>query len=369
MDLVVAANDAADQIAFLAGTLDDALHLLILPGRHHQHHANAHVESAHHVILRDIADLLHVSKYRQRRPRAHLYHGSRPFRHHTGQIVSDAAPGDVGHGVNQFRIDQLAQDRPVALVRAHELVAGLVLDVGNVSIRRIFRHFKEELARQGISIGVQAVGGQAYKHVAGFHLIAGDDLLLIYNADDESSQIVLTLWIKAGHLGRLAADQRTSVMAAGFGNSFNNLFRNIRLQAAGRQVVHEEERTGPLNGNVVHAMVGKVAAYGMVQPHYEGDFQFGSHTIHAGNQHRLAEFLFIDGEQAAEAADLAHDAAGKGAMGKVLDALLGPVGTVDIDAAIGVSDWSIFQNLSSIWCELGKEIAIEGRPILTVPAL
>ena len=155
-------------------------------------------------------------------------------------------------------------------------------------------------------------------------------------------------------------------MTAGFGNSFHDFFCNVRFEVAGGQVIHEEERRSALHGNVIHAVVHQVAAHGVVQLHHEGHFEFCANPVHAGNQHRLAELLFINCKQAAEAADLAYNSAGEGAVGQILDALLGPVGAVYVNAAIGVSDWGIFQNLSSIWCELGKEIAIEGRAILTV---
>ena len=55
--------------------------------------------------------------------------------------------------------------------------------------------------------------------------------------------------------------------------------------------------------------------------------------------------LLVDGEQAAEAADLAQDAAIEGLMGEILDALLGAIGALNIDAGVGVSDGAGFSRL------------------------
>ena len=49
-------------------------------------------------------------------------------------------------------------------------------------------------------------------------------------------------------------------------------------------------------------------------------------------------FCFVDGEQAAKAADFAQHAAGKGLVGQILDPLLGAIGAVNIYTGIGVGD-------------------------------
>jgi len=75
-----------------------------------------------------------------------------------------------------------------------------------------------------------------------------------------------------------------------------------------------------------------------VQLHLEGNFQLGADAIHARNQHRVGIFLFIDGEQAAEAADFAQNTLGKSLMGEILDALLGLIATVNIHTGVGVGN-------------------------------
>src|SRR6185312_15151774 len=84
-------------------------------------------------------------------------------------------------------------------------------------------------------------------------------------------------------------------------------------------------------------------AYGVVQVHHERNFELGANAIHAGNQHRIAKLFSVDGEHAPEAADFAHHSRSERAMGQVFNALLGAVGAVNINAAIGIGDGSLFQ--------------------------
>src|SRR5260221_9383457 len=73
-------------------------------------------------------------------------------------------------------------------------------------------------------------------------------------------------------------------------------------------------------------------------------FQLGSSAIHALNEAGLQEYVLVNGKHAAEAADLAHHSTGEGAVGQVLDALLGAIGAANVNTAIGVSIRSLFQS-------------------------
>ena len=85
-------------------------------------------------------------------------------------------------------------------------------------------------------------------------------------------------------------------------------------------------------------MVHQVGAHGLVQFHLKGDLQFGAYAIYARNQHGIAIFLFINGEEPAEAANLAQHSLGEGLVRQILDALLGAVGLRDVHTGIGVGN-------------------------------
>ena len=57
-----------------------------------------------------------------------------------------------------------------------------------------------------------------------------------------------------------------------------------RIEAAGGQVVEEEEGSGSLNENVIDAMIHQVLADGPVPVGQDGDIELGSHTVGARHQ-------------------------------------------------------------------------------------
>ena len=76
----------------------------------------------------------------------------------------------------------------------------------------------------------------------------------------------------------------------------------------------------------------------MVQVHHKGQLELGADAIYAGDQDRIAKLFLVDGEHSAKAANLAYHAGSKRPVGQILDALLGPVGAVNINAAVSVCD-------------------------------
>ena len=80
------------------------------------------------------------------------------------------------------------------------------------------------------------------------------------DADDEAGDVVLAVLVEAGHLRRLAAEQRAAVLAAGLGEAFDDLHGHIRIEPAGGEVVEEEERLGALDEDVVDAVIDEVDA-------------------------------------------------------------------------------------------------------------
>ena len=83
-----------------------------------------------------------------------------------GEVLGDAAAGDVGHAVDDLGSGELLDDGEVAAVGAHEGCAGLVLELVDVLLGAVLCDFEEELAGERIAVGVQAVGGEADEDVA-----------------------------------------------------------------------------------------------------------------------------------------------------------------------------------------------------------
>ena len=197
-----------------------------------------------------------------------------------GEVLRDAAAGDVGHAADDFCAGELFDDGEVAAVGAHEGGAGLVLELVDVLLGAVFGDFEEELAGEGVAVGVEAVGGQADEDVADLDGVAGDDLVAADGADDGAGEVVLAVGVEAGHLCGFAADEGAAVGAAGFAEALDDGLDRCRLvELAGGEVVEEEERRGALDGDVVDAVVDEVLADGVVDAELEGDFELGAYAV------------------------------------------------------------------------------------------
>ena len=126
-------------------------------GGNHDQHTQAHVEGAEHFFFSDIAERLEMFEDGQDWPSAKLDHGGSAFGQDARQVLGDAAAGNVREGRHAFTGNQLADDRPVAAVGPHELVADFVLDLADKSFRRIVGDFKKQFARERITVGMEAV--------------------------------------------------------------------------------------------------------------------------------------------------------------------------------------------------------------------
>ena len=127
-------------------------------------------------------------------------------------------------------------------------------------------------------------------------------------------------------------------MLAGFGNAFDNFFGDRAVEFAGSEVIHKEHRRGALHCNVVNAVVYQIGADRVMDVHLEGQLELRADAVHARNQHRIEILRLVHRKQPAEAANFAEHALGERLMRQILDALLGPVSLIYVDARVCVSD-------------------------------
>ena len=161
---------------------------------------------------------------------------------------------------------------------------------------------------------------------------AVDDTAPFDGPDDEAGEIVLAVRVEAGHLRRLAAEQRAPVLAARARHAADDLFGHGGRQAPRREVIEEEERRRTLHEDVVHAVVHEIGTDGVVPVGEKRDLQLRADAVSARHQHRLAEAHAGEAEQPAEGADLRQHARRERAAGEALDAADGFVAGVDGDA-------------------------------------
>ena len=270
--------DFADEVVALVGAVEDGFGFFDVLGRDDCDEADAHVEGAEHFFLLHVAELLEVSEERGDFPGAEVDVGVEAFGEDAGEILGDAAAGDVGHALDESsgggsvgRIEwggagggELADNGKIGAVGAHEGGAGLVLEVVDVLLGTVFGDFEEELAGERIAVGVEAVRGQAEEAVAGLDAFAGDDARARNGADDSASEVVFAVGVEAGHLGGFAADEGAAVRPAGFGDAADDGFDDLVFDAAGGEVIEKKEGGGALDGDVVDAVIDEVGADGVV---------------------------------------------------------------------------------------------------------
>src|SRR5215470_16349546 len=221
-------------------------------------------------------------------------------------------------------------------MRLQKFWADFVADIGDIGFRLELGNFENEFARERITVGVQTGGRKREKRVAGLDTFSSEQIFSLDCADDESRKIVFTGLVEARHFRGFAPDESTTRFAAGAAHAIHQLLDDVRIHLAERQIIQKKERLGALHQNVVHAVIDEIATDGGMNVHGHGDFQLGADAIGTGNKNRLLEFLRVESEERAKAADAAEHSVRESARRKMADALLGFIRYGDVDSCVGV---------------------------------
>ena len=189
---------------------------------------------------------------------------------------------------------------------------------------------EQDLARQGISVGVKPVAAQSDEDVAGPDLRAIEEFGPVHDPDNRSCEVVFSGVIHPGQLGGLSADQGTAPGPAGHGEAFKNLTENHRIEFLATDVIQKEKRTRTDHGNVIDAMVHEVLPDRVVPAGRECDFQFRADAVHARDKDRVAHSFEVGTEQATKPADFSEHFGSVRRSGKVVDSALHAVSEVHI---------------------------------------
>src|SRR5258708_24391788 len=263
-DLVFASDYAADDAVALVGAVEDGFGLLHLFCGDYDDEADAHVEGAEHLVLGYVAEGLQVFEEGWGLPGGEVDECAHSLGENAGEVLRDAAAGDVGHAVDDLCAGELLDDGEVAAMGAHEGCAGLVLELVDVLLGAVLCDFEEELAGERVAVGVEAVGGEADEDVADLYGVSGDDPVAVDCSDDGAGEVGFAVGVEAGHLGGLAADEGAAGGAAGLAEGLDDGLGGGVVELAGGGVVEEEEGGGALDGDVVDAVIDEILANGVV---------------------------------------------------------------------------------------------------------
>ena len=183
---------------------------------------------------------------------------------------------------------------------------------------------------------MHAAAGQTQHHVAGDHVLAGQDFRFFDRADAKTGQVVFTRRVHARHFSCFAADERAVAQFAAACDAANHSRSRVHVELAAGEVVEEKQRFGALHQHVVDAHRHQVDADGVVHVPLESQFQLGADAVGAADQHRL--FVALGHlEQRAEAAYAGQHAFAHGFFGQWLDAFDQGIAGVDVNAGVFVA--------------------------------
>jgi len=87
--------------------------------------------------------------------------------------------------------------------------------------------FGDEPADQRVAVGMRPRRSEADDGIAGAHLRAVDDAVLLHDADAEARKVIIRPVVHAGHLCRLAADQCAARLPASLGDARNDTLGDL----------------------------------------------------------------------------------------------------------------------------------------------
>ena len=232
-------------------------------------------------------------------------------------------------------LEQGGKRGKIALVRSQKRFADGHPELRHVGVHLQRESFEERLPGQRVAVRVEARGGKPDQHVSFAH-VAGQRLLAVHDAHDEPREIVVVGRVGAGHLRGLPADERTAELRARSGEAGHDLLHPHGVHLPEGDVVEEEERHRPLDQDVVHAVGHEVVAHGVVDARGARDLDLRPHAVRGGHEHGLLVAGEVRTEHRPEGADLGEDGGVEGPPREGLDASLGLVCGVDVDAGLAI---------------------------------
>ena len=202
-------------------------------------------------------------------------------RQYSRQVLGKPAAGDVRHGLHPSAIDGGLQHRQVVAMRLQQRLAQRAVEAG---WHGVHRQPIKQLTQERVAVCVGSVRGNAKQHIAGEELAVGQQLRSVDNTDERARDIERAGNVHTGHLGGLAAEQRTAADLAGLGHSGDDLRHMVSVEFATGDVIEEEQRLRALHQHITDAMVHDVGTDPVVLPQPCGELDLGSDAVGAGDQ-------------------------------------------------------------------------------------
>jgi hypothetical protein len=299
-------------------------------------HADAAVEGARHFLGLYLSLRLQEGHQARLGPGVGVDMGVELGREDAGDILEQAAAGDVGEGVDMARADQRQQRANVDAGGGHQRVdeeGRLVEDGRAVQFPALVGG---EAADEAVAVAVDARRGEAEDHVSGDNLVSGQHLIALDRADAEAGEVIVAIAIHARHFGGLAADQRAAGLAAALGDAGDHGGGDSIVEFAGGIIVEKEERLRALHDKIVDAHGDEIDADRVMFAAVDGEFELGTDTVIGGDEQRIGEACSAQVEKAAETAEIGVGTGAAGGLGERRDGADQRIACGYRDAGLGV---------------------------------
>src|SRR5579875_4009176 len=128
----------------------------------------------------------------------------------------------------------------IGTVNAEQFVGQCALQFGDARMERVLSIFEQQLAGEGITVGMESLRREAEEHVTRFDVSSRDHAFAFDSADDKARQVIFARFVEAGHFGGFATDERAAVVFAAAGDSRDDACANRCIELSHCEIVQEK---------------------------------------------------------------------------------------------------------------------------------
>jgi hypothetical protein len=193
---------------------------------------------------------------------------------------------------------------------------------------------ENDFTRKRKAVSLQTTRMKAYNDISCTDGFARDERLLLNATYDRTDEIVLADRIKTRHFSRLATEKSHVVFLASFAKTGNYTFEDDGINFSRADIIHEEQRLGTLNEDIVNAVVYDILSDGVVLVHYGGNFELSAHAVCRRDKDLILACRSF--KKTPERADVTQHVRGLGSGNHLLDGTYRAHFDVNIDAGLRI---------------------------------
>src|ERR1041384_2116240 len=177
------------------------------------------------------------------------------------------------------------------------------------------------------------------KHcIANHNAAAINYVCAIYDADNESRNIILSCRIETGHLSRFTAQKHATILTTTARHTCNYTNDCFRREYAGSDIIKKKKWSCSLDEDVVNAVINEIAPDGVMNICLECDFKFRTDTVGRSDKHGGLQGWERAIKHAAETTNLRECARIEGGARQLFDLCDGTIRSVNRNAGVAESD-------------------------------